>query len=192
MDGPQLYLDYLEKEMNLMGILSAFCILTVGLTLKEIIESTNVNVNAMLRSPTNWYIIIGSSALAVAALLFYCERSCLAWYHGQISLAAKYAELTGKPLKEWLKDADSWKTWNCYHWAFPLLGIGLLEYFLALVQCVLAVGSFVSMLLRSGIAADANFSIFILAVLFIWRYVAIYSARPYEDSPFTFLRIFSS
>ena len=30
---PKAYLDYLDKEMAIMGILSTFCVLTIGLTL---------------------------------------------------------------------------------------------------------------------------------------------------------------
>jgi hypothetical protein len=33
------YLDYVEKEMNIMGVLSAFCALAPALAIKELLEN---------------------------------------------------------------------------------------------------------------------------------------------------------
>ena len=109
-----LYLDYLEKEMTIMGVLSAFCALAPALAIKELLENSG--------SPPNYigkiwiaggpFILIATFLILAAAGFFYGQRSTLAWFYGQISLAFIDSAMTGRSVEQWLRDADSWATWN--------------------------------------------------------------------------------
>jgi hypothetical protein len=43
------------------------------------------------------YILIGSFSVSLSALLFYSQRSMLAWFYGQISLSIESPESEGLP-----------------------------------------------------------------------------------------------
>src|SRR6478609_344159 len=79
------YLDYLDKEMSIMGILSTFCVIVVAGTSKEILEADKGLLCQMAASGFG-YFMSGSVVIMVAAFLFYYQRSILAYHYGQISL----------------------------------------------------------------------------------------------------------
>jgi hypothetical protein len=128
------YLDYLDKEMTIMGILSAFSIAAPAAVLGTLL-SKDSGVSAQIWAGQQAFIAAGSALCAVAAFLFYKQRSLLAWYYGQLSLTealggqviAVYEEV-----KEYLLMADSWQTWLSYCLGFTLLGAGFIEYLLAI------------------------------------------------------------
>src|ERR1700688_1793386 len=90
----QPYIDYLDKEMTIMGILSFFCVSVIGVVLKTIFDSTlgghgidsqSLGGQAWLKG--SYYITWGTPSLLAASLSFYRQRSRLAWYLGQICLS---------------------------------------------------------------------------------------------------------
>jgi len=130
----RLYLDYLDKEMTIMGVLSAFCALVPALTLDRVgSASGSGTLFYQLWHCERWYVIVGSTSLLLAAAVFYRQRSWLAWFYGQISLSMLQVYGDGPDTKQWLKDADSWATWIPYRAAFWLTGLGFVEYGAALV-----------------------------------------------------------
>src|ERR1051326_1247283 len=122
------YLEYLDKEMTIMGVLAAFAVAVPGLAISQV-----AGTNSALRDiwiSYHGYFVLGSCALLVSALMFYRQRSLLAWYYGQICLTLSDYEAAGVT-HDWLREADSWATWLYYRWAFGLLVFGFLQYGIA-------------------------------------------------------------
>lgn len=57
------YLDYLDKEMTIMGILSAFCVGTAGLVAKEVLKVSGEGQLFAACRGDFYYIITGSGLL---------------------------------------------------------------------------------------------------------------------------------
>ncbi len=126
------YMDYLDKEMTIMGVLSAFCVLVAGGVLDRTAGAARDTALFDLWRTAQTFLLVGSLLLILAALMFYAQRSHLAWYLGEISLALA----RGKDPGDLLQNADSWATWIRYRVAFALLGVGLVEYILAYLKYV--------------------------------------------------------
>jgi len=127
------YLEYLDKEMTIMGILSAVCVAAPAGILNAVL-SKDSDVKSMFWNPGHLFIVMGSALCILAALMFYKERSSLAWYYGQICLAEELEDKrsASAKLREWLREADSWEAWWPYSWGFTFLIAGIAEYLLAL------------------------------------------------------------
>jgi hypothetical protein len=132
MDSKQ-FLEYLDKEMTIMGILSAVCVAAPAGILNAVL-SKDSDVMTQLWNQSHFFIVIGSVLCVLAAMLFYKERSLLAWYYGQICLIETLTDKTSvsAKLREWLQDADSWETWLPYSWGFTFLSAGFAEYLFAM------------------------------------------------------------
>jgi hypothetical protein len=107
MDAKQ-YLEYLDKEMTIMGILSAVAVAAPAGILSAVLANHN-DVKTALWNTGQIFILAGSVLCIIAAFCFYKERSLLAWFYGQICLTEA---LTNKKsisarLGEWLREADS-------------------------------------------------------------------------------------
>jgi hypothetical protein len=127
------YLGYLDKEMNIMGILSVFCVLTVA-GVASAFKDAKINgdtVASVFWTHGSIYFVCGCFCVLFAGLFFYRQRSLLAWYYGQICLS----EITGQngPLDEWLSAADGWTTWRWYQAAFATLVAGFAEFSLGVL-----------------------------------------------------------
>jgi uncharacterized protein len=125
------YLDYLDKEMTIMGILSAAAVAAPAGILNL---SLSKDVQEILWRPSHYFLVLGATLCIFAALLFYKQRSTLAWYYGQICLAEAITQkqaCSGK-LREWLRDADSWETWWPYCCGFTCFIAGFAEFLFAL------------------------------------------------------------
>ena len=131
-EDPNPYLEYLNKEMTIMGVLSAFSIGTTALVIDKTIGGEKGALKELW--PTHAECLLaGIAALTLSALLFYRQRSYLAWYYGQIALARVKGAAADAPLSQWLKDVDSWETWIHYRSAFLALSFAFVELALALV-----------------------------------------------------------
>lgn len=127
------YLEYLEKEMTIMGILSAVALAAAGGTL-TLVFGQKAELGERLWTHGHWAIIAGSTMCVAAGTLFYKQRSLLAWFYGQICLAPlldRKEQVSGL-----LEDVDSWATWFWYCWGFNALTVGFVEYIAALVSIV--------------------------------------------------------
>lgn len=125
-DKAKLYLDYLDKEMTIMGILSTFSVAAVAAILNKLlsIEDKQTMLQAIW-AHGSYYISFASVLMLLSALCFYCQRSHLAWHYGQICLC-----LTREPsgVNDQLDAAHSWETWIHYRWAFGFLTLAAAEY----------------------------------------------------------------
>lgn len=128
------YCDYLDKEMTIMGLLSAFSVVIPAATLDRV-ASAGVHDNSLLALVWRYdriLIVSGSLAFLLATLFFYLQRSLLAIYYGQLRFnqtPARYPHMSEVRI---LRDADSWRTWTSYQSGFALLPLGFLLYGAAL------------------------------------------------------------
>src|SRR6266516_4768099 len=88
---PKHYLDYLDKEMTIMGILSACCVAVVAALLNGIFTAAKGLWRSVARCGF-WYGLVGSVFFLLAAFSFYVQRSHLAWLYGQISLCSSQGD----------------------------------------------------------------------------------------------------
>ena len=177
----KLYLDYLEKEMNIMGVLSAFCALTPALVLRELLQATQGSNLFAVWVTFRAFIVLGTLLLLCAAGFFYAQRSELAWYYGQISLAFLRSDGERESIQQWMDDADSWATWNRYKRALVYLVAGSFGYSLPLIGTL--VGYHFPVILWIYIFSVA-------VTLLVWlRAERVYSSHRYEDSPLTLRRL---
>jgi hypothetical protein len=125
------YLDYLDKEMTIQGILSAFCVATIGLVLDKVLGAdpkiASLLSTILMRGFA--FVMLGSIAMALAALLFYLQRSYLARTYGDVASAAarNAAESSWEPLP--LADEIDWSSYQC---GFAALTVAVFEYALVL------------------------------------------------------------
>jgi len=137
-DSTKMYLDYLDKEMTIQGILSAFCVAAGAAAFDRVLDTAGSGLNLDLQGFSRAYVLSAIIALMVAALFFYLQRSGLAWLHGQISLAIArdMRELPTPPdassLTEGFDIGNSWSLWNCYKFGMSFLAVTAVEAVCAL------------------------------------------------------------
>lgn len=182
-ESAKLYLDYLDKEMNIMGILSAFCVTAAAFALKEVLDAQSSTLLAQVWRNGAWQILIGSVLVLGAAVGFYVERSTLAWCYGQISLTLVAPEITGQELYLWLREADSWGTWIAYRVAFFFLWPGLTGYGVAATSAK-------STSITNGFALKLYSALVVVSLLSAVRVACIVKAHSYDDDLKIFRRFF--
>jgi hypothetical protein len=130
---PKGYLDYLDKEMTIMGILSAVSIAAPAGILNAVLGEQS-GARALLWLAGRHFIVVGSAFCVLAAFYFYKERSGLAWFYGQICLVNALDDTPSgsDELRELIRGADSWESWWSYSWGFTLLVAGFTAYLFAL------------------------------------------------------------
>jgi len=129
------YLEYLDKEMTIMGILSTFCVGVIALVVDRIgsAEFGKYTLFRTARESHYWFITAGSAWLLLAAGLFYMQRSHLAWIYGRISVSIEGTTISGYTMEEWLREANTWRIWIPYRAAFSCLALGFAAYGIAFV-----------------------------------------------------------
>jgi hypothetical protein len=128
------YCDYLDKEMTIMGVLSAFSVAVPALVLDRIAGAKEAEQPVLFDLWKHEQVLLATGSLAffLAALAFYLQRSHLAFYYGQLRLSRSEARYKNVSSKDLLTDADSWATWISYNNAFALLILGFVIYGIAL------------------------------------------------------------
>jgi len=128
------YLDYLDKEMSIMGILSTFCVAAVALAIDRVgnADLAKDTVFRRIWEQHSSYVLAGSGWLVLAAFCFYLQRSQLAYYYGGISLSIDNPEGHPWSTATWLAEADSWASWLRYRIGFMCLVLAFTSYAAAL------------------------------------------------------------
>jgi hypothetical protein len=127
------YLAYLGTEMTIQGILSAFAMAIIGFVLDRVL-SVDSKVESLLlavRCQGLTFVLLGSGASAVAALLFYLQRSYLARTYGGIASAVSQDAAQAVWEKLPLADQIGWSAYNC---GFGALTVAAAEFVLALAS----------------------------------------------------------
>lgn len=132
---PKPYLEYLEKEMTIMGILSAFSVGLATFATKEILTA-NEGFLAKVSEQGQSHVFIGAALALLAALLFYLQRSHLAWYYGQISLTQSLGSSSHYTIKDLLEWADGWDSWARYQTGFIALTLSFASYVYGIGQVI--------------------------------------------------------
>ena len=171
-DNLKIYLGYLDKEMTIMGILSSFCILTMGFVAEKLFFPDKDSVYKFWQS-VNLLCLLGLGGLLFAALSFYRQRSLLAWYYGQLSL--NKAKGDDPEVRRLLDDSDGWYNWKWYQTGFGSLTLAFFELVTVGLSGV-----------HSWIAKyEAYFAVGFLLVCGIGTsfFVIAYARYPYEEKP---------
>lgn len=131
------YLEYLDKEMTIMGVLSAIAVLAPAGILNAIVGEKN-GARGEIWHSARAFITAGSTLCVLAAGFFYKQRSDLAWFYGQICLSDTYPAdpPSGMSVSELMRSADYWSSWWPYSWGFTALWAGFGEYLMALILLV--------------------------------------------------------
>jgi len=129
---PKEYLNYLDKEMTIMGILSAVSVAAPAGVLNAVLGEP-VGLKAFLWLNGRHFVVLGSVLSVLGAFYFYKERSLLAWHYGQISKSHAVEEepAASAEVREQIRGADSWESWWPYSWGFTLLVAAFSSYLAA-------------------------------------------------------------
>jgi hypothetical protein len=140
-DVAKPYLDYLDKEMTIEGILSAFCAAVGGVAFDRVLAVRADGASSFVGQLQEFsypFVLAAITGLVTAALFFYLQRSVLAWHYGEISFAVA-TELAGgmgqagnAAILGNLDDAHSWSAWNRYKYGWSFLAVTAVEILLAL------------------------------------------------------------
>ena len=131
-DSAKTYLDYLDKEMTIQGILCAFCVAVSAAAFDRVLLARDQPISwfvSSLQTNSRPFVLAAISAVMIAALFFYLQRSELAWLHGQLSLAVtrKMESIAIPPdsytFDEGLAIGDSWSLWNHYLFGLSFLAV---------------------------------------------------------------------
>jgi hypothetical protein len=135
-DGTKAYLEYLDREMTIMGILSSFCIAVVALVLKSVAgaDSTSGWLFHDLSNHRMVEVSLGCAFLVLAAFCFYLQRSKLALTYGAICMAYAHHDPEHWEGDRWLIEADSWDLWLRYRTGFMLLSMSAIVFSLAVCR----------------------------------------------------------
>jgi len=125
--NPKPYLEYLDKEMTIMGVLSAFSVALSSFATEKIVGADKGFLR-QLWDASGDHLIVGAGLAVIAAYFFYLQRSHLAWYYGQIALAESLGSKSAVQVENWLASADCWDTWVRYHAAFAALTVSFAAY----------------------------------------------------------------
>jgi hypothetical protein len=133
-DDPILsYVEYLDKEMTIMGVLSAFTVAGAALTLDRTLGAKDAPLLSALWSDSSSFLVLGAGSLFLGALEFYRQRSLLAYYYGQILLSRTPLEYVHGTWLSLLEDADAWDAWSHYKNGFAFLTAGFVYYLIAVL-----------------------------------------------------------
>ena len=154
-----MYLDYLDKEMTIMGILSVFAVLTLAGIVDKTVGGSSGGFGAELWSSQPLTISLASTALLLAALLFYRQRSVLAFWYGQIAISVTPSRYDEPATTRLIHETDLWSAWRSYFWAFGFLTIAFGSYAAALLA---------HMLDLTQLASLVGFFVIAIVVVSIW------------------------
>jgi hypothetical protein len=115
------YLEYLDKEMTIMGILSTFCVAAGSLVIDRTAGAEKTSYLAMIWAHQMGYVLFGSTLLMAAGLFFYLQRSRLAHFYGSICMSIARPGSHYWDTRRWLLEAYSWATWLRYRLGFMFL-----------------------------------------------------------------------
>jgi hypothetical protein len=126
------YLQYLDKEMTIMGILSGFCLASVAFGLDAILSVDKQHqLGWRVWEQGGCLFLTGATLLLAAAYLFYEQRSCLAWHYGTIAYLIAGGE-EGEALASLEDLQNSRAEWKHYFFAHGAMILAFAALLLAL------------------------------------------------------------
>jgi len=175
----KIYLEYLEKEMTIMGILSTFCVGAVALVVNKVNGADGSSLYSQLaRHPVQIYL--GCALLLIAGLFFYLQRSKLAHFYGSICISIVNPDASEWDTKRWLTEAYTYYAWMRYRVAFQILVIVPVVFGHAVCQVIYGDSH---RFWKTEIAIILVIELVMSLHNFIYS-VYRYDARPWENFPF--------
>lgn len=160
-DGdPRPLLDYLDKEGNVMGLLTLFCLGVLAIVLERLTSAAQGSYLGTIWANGEPYVWTASGLMLAAALLFYKQRSTLMWVHGLITFALAAGPRGGRSLVESIALAHRWQLWMEYQVAWRFLLTGIVAYVLGLMSLHIGLLRFrpSTICISSGLVVLAGFS----------------------------------
>jgi hypothetical protein len=129
-----LFLRYLDKEMTIMGILSAFCAAVIAAVLSKVFEKPGDQTELMRHviAYGQWLLGLGIVATATAMWLFYQQRATLAYHFGQVSYHLSLSDYN--TAEEAIVDSHEWSIWFPYYYGLGFLLIAIASFLAALIK----------------------------------------------------------
>jgi hypothetical protein len=174
-DGTKAYLEYLDKEMTIMGILSTFCVAAAALLIDRVGSAEHNTFFGGLAQSHIVQVLIGSGLLMLAGLYFYLQRSNLAFFYGSICMSIAKRDSQRWEPGRWLTEVDSWATWLRYRLGFMFLTLAAVFFIFLIFQTIRPTRANGWVWIEGSLIAaiTLRFSIYNL----------ILSAYRYEDNP---------
>jgi len=130
---PKGYLEYLDKEMTIMGLLSAFAVAVTSFATERTLNAEKGFLN-QIAAIGKLHVLAGAASALLAALFFYLQRSHLAWYYGQTTLAQARGASSPASVEDWLTWSDGWDGWLSYQTGFAVLTLSIFYYAYAVAE----------------------------------------------------------
>ena len=135
-EATKAYLDYLDKEMTIMGILSTFCVAAAALIIDRLSSADNKSLFGRLATAHPMQIYCGAGLMMLAGLCFYLQRSRLAHFYGSICMSMARPDMHDWDTARWLAEVYSWATWLRYRIAFIFLTVTPVVFAFALCETI--------------------------------------------------------
>jgi hypothetical protein len=135
-DSTKAYLEYLDKEMTIMGILSTFCVAAAALVIDRVGSAEHDSFFGGLAKSHIVQVLIGSGLLMFAGLYFYLQRSALAFFYGSICMSIANRAGNKSDTERWLIEVDSWATWLRYRLGFMFLTLAAVFFMFLTFQTI--------------------------------------------------------
>jgi hypothetical protein len=135
-DGTKAYLEYLDKEMTIMGILSRCCVAAAALVVDRVGSAEHESFFGGLAKSHIVQVLIGSCLLMLAGLYFYLQRSTLAFFYGSICMSIAKRAGNKSDSERWLIEVDSWATWLRYRLGFMFLTLAAVFFMFLAFQTI--------------------------------------------------------
>lgn len=171
---PEPYLRYLDKEMNIMGILAGFSAALAWLPTERVADTTGFFGDVWRLGRV--HMLMGAAAGLVACFLFYLQRSHLAWLYGGIALA-QVSNDESDSVDAWLEVAKGWDTWRLYKTAFVAVLLAVVLYAFAAAEAAHPPLAAISKILSLWVP------VFVTTIFCAARWYVL-SAFSHEDQPF--------
>lgn len=135
---PDKYLEYLDKEMTIMGVISAASVTLGALATDHLFTATGQSYYGKILTDRDAMLcaLMGSTMALTAGAFFYLQRSLLAWYYGQLALEVSLTPPV-KDVDDLLSEADGWETWIRYQVGCVALCFAFVCYAAAIVGAVI-------------------------------------------------------
>jgi hypothetical protein len=176
----KIYLEYLDKEMTIMGVLSTFCVAAVALIIDKVNTADKPDLYGELATMHPVQVYLGCALLLIAGLCFYLQRSRLAHYYSSICISIVNKDATEWDTKRWLTEVYTFYAWMRYRVGFQILALVPIIFGHAVYQSIYKTcdphwrTEYAIIIVVEGLMSFHNF------IYFVYRY----DPRPWANFPF--------
>jgi len=132
-NDPKPYLDYLDKEMTFCGIITTFSLACVLFMMDKLFSTAKPQTSTFTIDFSSTYFVSTLLLFTISAYLLFRQRAELAFYYGQISLEFTSPGYTGKTMRYFFNQVDSWKFWYKYFYGIALIACAFIQLVVLIV-----------------------------------------------------------